>query len=1367
MSDDGRLELLIDSRAFKAGGEDVYQVMFRLGNQAERLGASLDTNTKRGEKGVHSLSQAMRASEVVTRQAASASVREVEKLAQTYRAVATNAVDAVRGASEGLKDALKAGLLTPDEAQMAAREIGAAFTTELAEAFKAVGDTPGVREVSPNVRQSIVEASNAVTQLTNAFVASQDAAAEAGATAEAQAEAAQRAAEDQAAAESRLADAREAAQRRRAADLAAIDAQHEAYGQRIQAEAAAYRQTEQGKAAVAADARRREVAAAKAALAEQRTAQRAHAAGLVAQMQADATQIKQALKAGLLTPQEAAEAGRMSAQAYQAELSKNLTAIRSNPQMRGVGNEIAATSTQIGAMAGAFDQATNAGQKFGPTVAGLRGPLTTFALSTVGAQSQVGRLAAGLGMFVMGNPWMVGILGGIAAVGFAYNQMNAESRKSREELDKIRKAGVDAFRSLQQSFKAAVTSDIQKMTADLTASSKRVKDLRAQMEGLAFEDGAGLAYLLTQRKVTQELQKQQETAQALVALGVRSLTITKETDDKGTQAANERRQQVEQIGKLERENEATRAGLSGNRIRQEAAADADRRADLESQLRSLDKLSAAEKDRYRQALEIAVILGRQKDLIEGIAAAASKITPFTIGFGIASEGERQVNDWQRQRDEANRRRFILEPLGQTPEQRQEAAARGASNAAGIRRSDVDAARELALQLERIDHARQLADNLASAADFMLDLAAASRLFGSEIGGILRTLPNMVGAVGNLQETTALSKQRDAKGNPMASGLEVAAAQVNVALAVGQTIVSIVDMIGASAARARAAEAQWEQFVANWDRSMSDFAAIASPRTGVGQSLKDLEEQFLGMLDTLAQGLNDRAETAGLKGVAYTGNQFATASDAWLKNVVEWGERMAKNNDMPRKLRDMAIAEGQAAQATLDLRQQMQANTAAMREQFAVQQGLMREDLEVERLRAFGQNEAADAEERRLNHQRRVADLAQEMGEYFDEASKALVEHVYALNEQRIAAEQAAEAARELLETERQQRDVSGDFTVRSLRRQGNGLGADVAGVNLGWEQEKSRLTDLFTSGIINEEQFLAWLRLVEGEASDAIAALTQAFQENADVARQAAERITGNLEQMQAQAEADIDRLIGSEDAAQRQARADRLARDLEKERQISAAIAEGYTEAQLAQLAYIQSLDDQAAALERAADALEEEIKRRREEADWLESLQQRNLRSLGFDEAADDLALLATHAKQISDAMAAGRSSDQLDDLRRVHGQERAQRDEERRRRQQEEFDKAMASNFSVTSPTFGASQTSVSASVVTTEATSNRIAGLMGSMVGIANQHLAVSREQLAVLHRIDRNTGRISMPDPDVALQQAVDDAMLATGERRTL
>lgn len=192
-------------------------------------------------------------------------------------------------------------------------------------------------------------------------------------------------------------------------------------------------------------------------------------------------------------------------------------------------------------------------------------------------------------------------------------------------------------------------------------------------------------------------------------------------------------------------------------------------------------------------------------------------------------------------------------------------------------------------------------------------------------------------------------------------------------------------------------------------------------------------------------MNDRAETAGLKGVAYTGNQFATASDAWLKNVVEWGERMAKNNDMPRKLRDMAIAEGQAAQATLDLRQQMQANTAAMREQFAVQQGLMREDLEVERLRAFGQNEAADAEERRLNHQRRVADLAQEMGEYFDEASKALVEHVYALNEQRIAAEQAAEAARELLETERQQRDVSGDFTVRSLRRQGNGLGADVAG----------------------------------------------------------------------------------------------------------------------------------------------------------------------------------------------------------------------------------------------------------------------------------------------------------------------------------
>lgn len=66
----------------------------------------------------------------------------------------------------------------------------------------------------------------------------------------------------------------------------------------------------------------------------------------------------------------------------------------------------------------------------------LRESLTGVAMAAVGASGPLGSFASTLGMMTAGAPIMVGVLAGVAALGFAWSKMGEKSRKATEELQK-------------------------------------------------------------------------------------------------------------------------------------------------------------------------------------------------------------------------------------------------------------------------------------------------------------------------------------------------------------------------------------------------------------------------------------------------------------------------------------------------------------------------------------------------------------------------------------------------------------------------------------------------------------------------------------------------------------------------------------------------------------------------------------------------------------------------------------------------------------------------------------------------------------------------------------------------------------------
>lgn len=394
-----------------------------------------------------------------------------------------------------------------------------------------------------------------------------------------------------------------------------------------------------------------------------------------------------------------------------------------------------------------------------------------------------------------------------------------------------------------------------------------------------------------------------------------------------------------------------------------------------------------------------------------------------------------------------------------------------------------------------------------------------------------------------------------------------------------------------------------------------------------------------------------------------------------------------------------------------------------------------EDLDIRALEAQGRSEEAQARRFALQQQR-------EMSEYLQAGYNAATIATLAYAQAMEAEAEARRIAREQLEEERQRRDVSSDFTVRSLRLEGNDEGADIAEIHAAWERERDRITDLFTSGILNEQQFRDWIQLIGGEAAEAVREITERYRDQTRA-------IDESLDSMQAQAILDIARVKGDTEAIQAiQARI----REEQKRQQIEEAIRQGYTDAQIARLEYIQGLQDEATAMQEAADAAAEAARLFQDQADAYEDLAIRRLKVQGLGGAASEAALVAQQQREIREAEERGFSAQYIVDLIALQKDEREKARLDNQARQQAEFDRAAAANAAAAARTETAadSRTTFSLAVGTSETTSNALRGLMQKDILIQERKLALQQRYLPYLALLEQMAGGMS----PAAIQQAV-------------
>lgn len=119
-----------------------------------------------------------------------------------------------------------------------------------------------------------------------------------------------------------------------------------------------------------------------------------------------------------------------------------------------------------GKTAPALKLVTDHGTKAHLSMGKLRQEFQTMTRQITGMNPVVTQLAGVLGEFALGGPLVVGILGGVAAIAFAYDKLTGAARKAREENEKLADTLVEAMKlkalgpggSTQQQVKGSVVS---------------------------------------------------------------------------------------------------------------------------------------------------------------------------------------------------------------------------------------------------------------------------------------------------------------------------------------------------------------------------------------------------------------------------------------------------------------------------------------------------------------------------------------------------------------------------------------------------------------------------------------------------------------------------------------------------------------------------------------------------------------------------------------------------------------------------------------------------------------------------------------------------------------------------------------------
>lgn len=110
----------------------------------------------------------------------------------------------------------------------------------------------------------------------------------------------------------------------------------------------------------------------------------------------------------------------------------------------------------------------------------LRQELVTATRNTLSLNPVVAQLGGLLGHMSLGDPVLIGILGGIAAIGFAYDKLTEKAKKAKEEHDKLRQTLEDFAKKQQLGITGETGAAVSGARAEMLKIQAQIADLEKQ-----------------------------------------------------------------------------------------------------------------------------------------------------------------------------------------------------------------------------------------------------------------------------------------------------------------------------------------------------------------------------------------------------------------------------------------------------------------------------------------------------------------------------------------------------------------------------------------------------------------------------------------------------------------------------------------------------------------------------------------------------------------------------------------------------------------------------------------------------------------------------------------------------------------------
>jgi hypothetical protein len=756
----------------------------------------------------------------------------------------------------------------------------------------------------------------------------------------------------------------------------------------------------------------------------------------------EVARIREAQARGFLNPQDAAQAGRESAEAYNRAvlqtIDQNATALSGS-----AGRE---AFTEV---AGSLKNVEESGKRAGLGLGRLNETFASLASQAAGTHPVVGRLAGTVGSFAVGSAFMVPVLAGIAALGFAWQEFTRESRKAREEA----RRSADALLALAK----AADMDLRgKIGQDVDASIGHLERLGAAVQRRI----GGLAAA--------------ETFGGPLAVGLRSL-LRKMVDN--AEAGYDELQAAIREGEREAQKTLREEGQKYARMLQDQR-DEERRIQEERARAFSESLAAPgqEADLFGSAIDTGVL-----NTVEELQAALEKMQGQAERLRDI-EATRTLS--MQDQVAAAESRLAIEERTEAVLRRQQTL-RDVSGATG-RTGAVPGAGQLAVAGGgTVSGVARMPDVIAIAGQIRAQWLATMNLMGKDVEELIHGTDDLSERRQQELEAIAGTIMGVASLADHLFGLEGGARSA---------VRGVSDLISGIS---QLESAKGLEGIAGTVAQISGWAGVIGGAVGLldglfgggSQKLEQARERFGDALDDFVDELADASRWERLRADAAEGVQALI--DAFIETIDVFEVKRAPHQlreEFENLVEDMGIEDalrrfadiygGGAAQA-LDA---YLAKLEQIEEQRQREVKALEDDIAIRALVAQGMDAEAEAMQLRLEREAELAHAAETGGD----ALVALYENLYVL-------EDAARRAAKMLEFEQLFEDA---FQQRAVRT--GDFDAQRAAAESDLQSQLDPFRELVEAGELTEEAFLHLATVMRGEVMEAIAAQERAWEHQTD-----------------------------------------------------------------------------------------------------------------------------------------------------------------------------------------------------------------------------------------------------------------------------